>query len=72
MAPALFACVAANEAEKATPAVIINDVQMMGVSGRVFIKKGNLNSEYISQNSSNSFSDIARNVSVMKKIYSIP
>ena len=37
MAPALFACVAANEAEKATPAVIINDVQMMGVSGRVFI-----------------------------------
>ena len=34
MAPALFACVAANEAEKATPAVIINDVQMMGVSGR--------------------------------------
>ena len=37
MAPALFACVAANEAEKATPAVIINDVQMMGVSGRVYI-----------------------------------
>ena len=37
MTPALFACVAANEAEKATPAVIINDVQMMGVSGRVFI-----------------------------------
>jgi len=37
MAPALFACVAANEAEKATPAVIINDVQMMGVSGRVSI-----------------------------------
>ena len=37
MAPALFACVAANEAEKATPDVIINDVQMMGVSGRVFI-----------------------------------
>ena len=37
MAPALFACVAANEAEKATPSVIINDVQMMGVSGRVFI-----------------------------------
>ncbi len=37
MSPALFACVAANEAEKATPAVIINDVQMMGVSGRVFI-----------------------------------
>ena len=37
MTPALFACVAANEAEKVTPAVIINDVQMMGVSGRVFI-----------------------------------
>lgn len=37
MSPALFACVAANEAERAAPAAIINDVQMMGVSGRVFM-----------------------------------
>lgn len=37
MAPALFACVAANEAEKAAPGLIINDVQMMGASGRVFL-----------------------------------
>lgn len=37
MAPALFACVAANEAEKAAPGAVINDVQMMGATGRVFI-----------------------------------
>lgn len=37
MTPALFACVAANEAEKAAPGAIINDVQMMGASGRVFM-----------------------------------
>lgn len=37
MAPALFACVAANEAEKAAPNAIINDVQMMGATGRVFM-----------------------------------
>ena len=37
MAPALFACVAANEAEKAAPAATINDVQMMGASDRLFI-----------------------------------
>ena len=37
MAPALFACVAANEAERAAPGIIINDVQMMGASGRVFL-----------------------------------
>lgn len=37
MAPTLFACVAANEAERAAPAAIINDVQMMGASGRVFM-----------------------------------
>lgn len=37
MSPALFACVAANEAERAAPAAIINDVQMIGVSGRVFM-----------------------------------
>ncbi|RMF34161.1 MAG: microcompartment protein [Alphaproteobacteria bacterium] len=37
MTPALFACVAANEAEKAAPGATINDVQMMGASGRVFM-----------------------------------
>ena len=37
MAPALFACVAANEAERAAPGATINDVQMMGASGRVFM-----------------------------------
>lgn len=37
MAPALFACVAANEAEKAAPDVTIVDVQMMGASGRIFM-----------------------------------
>jgi len=37
MAPALFACVAANEAERAAPDATINDVQMMGASGRVFM-----------------------------------
>ena len=33
--PALFACVAANEAERAAPDAVLNDVQMMGVSGRI-------------------------------------
>ncbi|MDH3279674.1 MAG: microcompartment protein [Gammaproteobacteria bacterium] len=37
MTPALFACVAANEAERAAPSAVINDVQMMGASGRVFM-----------------------------------
>lgn len=37
MAPALFAAVAANEAEKAAPNVTIVDVQMMGATGRVFL-----------------------------------
>lgn len=37
LAPALFACVAANEAEKAAPSVTINDVQMMGATGRIFM-----------------------------------
>lgn len=37
LAPALFACVAANEAEKAAPGVTINDVQMMGATGRIFM-----------------------------------
>ncbi len=37
MTPALFACVAANEAEKAAPDLTINDVQMMGATGRIFM-----------------------------------
>ena len=37
MSPALFACVAANEAERAAPEAVLNDVQMMGFSGRVFM-----------------------------------
>jgi len=37
MTPALFACVAANEAEKVAPSATINDVQMMGASGRIFM-----------------------------------
>lgn len=37
MAPALFAAVAANEAEKAAPGVTLVDVQMIGASGRVFL-----------------------------------
>jgi len=35
--PALFACVAANEAEKAAPGVVLNDVQMIGATGRIFL-----------------------------------
>lgn len=42
MQPALFACVAANEAERAAPNSVINDIQMMGASGRVFMS-GSLN-----------------------------
>ena len=37
MEPALFACMAANEAEKEVPDVNIVDVQMIGASGRVFL-----------------------------------
>ena len=37
MEPALFACVAANEAERAAPNAVINDVQMMVASGRIFM-----------------------------------
>ncbi len=37
MEPALFACMAANEAEKEVPEVNIVDVQMIGASGRVFL-----------------------------------
>ncbi len=37
LAPALFACVAANEAERVAPRATLVDVQMMGASGRVFM-----------------------------------
>lgn len=37
MEPALFASVAANEAEKAAPNVTLVDVQMIGASGRLFL-----------------------------------
>ena len=37
MAPALFAAVAANEAERAAPEATLVDIQMMGASGRVFL-----------------------------------
>ena len=37
MAPALFARVAANEPERAALNALINDGQMMGTSGRVFM-----------------------------------
>ena len=37
MAPALFAAVAANEAERAAPETTIVDIQMMGASGRIFM-----------------------------------
>ena len=35
--PALFASVAANEAEKAAPGVTLIDVQMIGASGRLYL-----------------------------------
>ena len=37
MTPALFAAVAANEAEKAAPENTLVDVQMIGAAGRVYI-----------------------------------
>jgi hypothetical protein len=37
LAPALFAAVAANEAERAAPTTTIVDIQMMGASGRIFM-----------------------------------
>lgn len=37
MTPALFAAVAANEAEKAAPGNTLVDVQMIGAAGRVYI-----------------------------------
>jgi hypothetical protein len=37
MTPALFAAVAANEAERAAPGITLVDVQMIGASGRLYI-----------------------------------
>ena len=37
LVPALFALLAANEAEKSAPAAVLVDVQMIGASGRVFM-----------------------------------
>lgn len=41
MAPALFAAVAANEAERSAPDTTIVDIQMMGASGRIFMAGSN-------------------------------
>lgn len=37
MTPALFAAVAANEAERAAPGVTVVDVQMIGAAGRLYL-----------------------------------
>jgi hypothetical protein len=37
MVPALYAAIAANEAEKAAPALTLVDVQMIGAAGRVYM-----------------------------------
>lgn len=37
MTPALFAAVAANEAERAAPTVKVIDVQMIGAAGRIYL-----------------------------------
>jgi hypothetical protein len=37
MTPALFAAVAANEAERAAPEVTLVDVSMIGVAGRIYL-----------------------------------
>jgi hypothetical protein len=37
MVPALFAAVAANEAERAAPGITVVDVQMIGAAGRIFL-----------------------------------
>ncbi len=37
MAPALFAAIASNEAEKVSPDITVVDIQMIGASGRIFL-----------------------------------
>jgi hypothetical protein len=41
MVPALFAAVAANEAEKVAPENTLVDVQMIGAAGRIYISGRN-------------------------------
>lgn len=43
MTPALFATVAANEAERAVPENTLVDVQMIGAAGRVYVSGSSLN-----------------------------
>src|SRR5258708_37910530 len=38
--PALFAAVAANEAERAAPGVTLVDVSMIGAAGRIYLSGG--------------------------------
>ncbi len=37
MVPALYATIAANEAEKAAPGLTLNDAQIIGAAGRIFL-----------------------------------
>ena len=37
MVPALYAAIAANEAEKAAPGLTLVDVQMIGAAGRLYM-----------------------------------
>jgi hypothetical protein len=37
MTPALFAAVAANEAERAAPGITVVDVQFIGAAGRLYL-----------------------------------
>jgi hypothetical protein len=40
MVPALYAAIAANEAERAAPALTLVDVQMIGAAGRIYLAGG--------------------------------
>lgn len=45
IAPALFAAVAANEAERAAPGLTMVDVQMVGAAGRIYMAGGRADAE---------------------------
>ena len=45
MVPALYAAIAANEAEKAAPALTLVDVQMIGAAGRLYMSGSTANVE---------------------------
>ncbi len=45
MVPALYAAIAANEAEKAAPSLTLVDVQMIGAAGRVYMSGKNADVE---------------------------